>query len=517
MAARIRKLILHPIIFAVYPILALMAHNLRQISPNAGLRSLVVSVAAALILWGLLRLVFKSWSKAAVLVSLALVLFYSYGQVYDFLHHNPILGADLGRHRWLLTTWSLLFLLGLWLIVRKMRDGTQVTQMLNLVGLVLLIFPAYQFTAHAVRMEQVQTAPQAVSEIPYGLSLPPGPLPDIYYIILDGYPRQDVIEKWIGIDNTPFLDELRAMGFYVAECSQSNYAQTELSLASTFNFNYLDQLGDNFVPGNVDRYELLPLIHHSQARQILSSMGYEMVAFETGHPWIDVTDAEHYYSSVTRVLSADETWLSVNGFELMLINSSMGMVVTDTINRLAGEMADLEYPYKVARERVLYTLNMLNIVPTAVPGPKFVYAHIVSPHFPILFDAQGEYALVGMGEDDETYAQAYQGQLTYVNGRILAILNTIITVSPTPPIIILQSDHGFERHIEEDRTFNLAALYLPDGGDAGLYPQITPVNTFRIIFNTYFGGSFELLEDRAYFSDYPDPYNFVPVPNNCVP
>jgi hypothetical protein len=32
-----------------------------------------------------------------------------------------------------------------------------------------------------------------------------------------------------------------------------------------------------------------------------------------------------------------------------------------------------------------------------------------------------------------------------------------------------------------------------------LYESITPVNTFRLVFNLYFGGSYDLLGDKNYF------------------
>ena len=57
----------------------------------------------------------------------------------------------------------------------------------------------------------------------------------------------------------------------------------------------------------------------------------------------------------------------------------------------------------------------------------------------------------------------------------------------------------------------LNALYLPDDGAAELYDSMTPVNTFRVIFNTYFDTDFDLLEDRSYLATYEQPYDFLDV------
>jgi len=41
------------------------------------------------------------------------------------------------------------------------------------------------------------------------------------------------------------------------------------------------------------------------------------------------------------------------------------------------------------------------------------------------------------------------------------------------------------------------------------------VNTFRIIFNSYFGGNYDMLPNVSYFSPVPNLYEFSEVKNNC--
>ena len=58
-----------------------------------------------------------------------------------------------------------------------------------------------------------------------------------------------------------------------------------------------------------------------------------------------------------------------------------------------------------------------------------------------------------------------------------------------------------------ERTGNLYALHLPGLPlDIGLQPDMTPVNTLRLPFNTYFAAALPLLDDRSYFATwhYPD-------------
>jgi hypothetical protein len=60
----------------------------------------------------------------------------------------------------------------------------------------------------------------------------------------------------------------------------------------------------------------------------------------------------------------------------------------------------------------------------------------------------------------------------------------------------------------------LNAYYMP-GYTGQLYPSISPVNSFRIVFNAYFGTDLPLLKDTSYFSPIPQIYDFSPVPNPC--
>ena len=90
----------------------------------------------------------------------------------------------------------------------------------------------------------------------------------------------------------------------------------------------------------------------------------------------------------------------------------------------------------------------------------------------------------------------------------------IIENSDIPPIIILQGDHGPSHFDNASRMGILNAYYFPDA-KAGLYPLITPVNTFRLLFQTYFGEDLKLLEDVSYYSEYPEAYQFEIIPNPC--
>ena len=57
----------------------------------------------------------------------------------------------------------------------------------------------------------------------------------------------------------------------------------------------------------------------------------------------------------------------------------------------------------------------------------------------------------------------------------------------------------------------LNAFYLPEVDNDILYPTITPVNTFRVVFNLYFDADFELLPDENYATNYRNINSFIGV------
>ncbi len=508
---------LHLFFIPAYFVLALLALNIEQVKPSAAYRSLVITILAAGLLWCLLRLVVGNWDKAAIITSFYLLLFFTYGHIYHLLEPISIMGVAVGRHRLLIPLWALIAISITWLLLTKLNKPSPIHGFLNLLGIVALAFPVIQLASFTIRVESHKNTSQQNQSTTTALHLSTDePPPDIYYIILDGYAREDALQKLISFDNSEFLDKLRSIGFYIADCSQSNYSQTSLSMASSLNYNYLDALGEEFQGSSDDTSGVIQLLSQSAVRRELENLGYSFVTFETSYYWLRIPDSDYYFSPEKSATQAGEKLLPVNAFEAMLLRESAAVIITDSATLLSIiRMVDLDYPNKEHRELIVYTFDKLKEIPLEIPSPKFVYAHIVSPHFPIVFDRNGEPVSIPTDVPVEIYNSAAADQIRYINQRILSLVKNIIDVSATPPIIILQADHGQDKAGPEDRLAILNAYYLPNNGSDLLYPTITPVNTFRLIFNEYFDGQFQLLEDESYYSKYGTPYMVTPIPNQC--
>lgn len=120
-----------------------------------------------------------------------------------------------------------------------------------------------------------------------------GERPDIYYIILDGYGRADMLDSVYGYDNSSFIKALEERGFIVPRNSRSNYPQTPLSLSSSLNMQYLDtlasEMGDSFL-----WWPLEDTIQHSQVRKYLERQGYKTVVVASDFDYTDIRDGDVY-------------------------------------------------------------------------------------------------------------------------------------------------------------------------------------------------------------------------------
>ena len=490
----------YPLILSIYPVLALLAANAGQVKPEAAWRPLLLCVGITAMLFVLLRLVFHDWQRAAFLTTLWLVLFFSYG------HIQILLTAKFSKFdfsRWLLIAWFLLAVAAVLLAKRKAPSPVA----LNVIALGLVITSLSQISSGlGPRAGQAQRATAQNAPL-QNLTRPQNP-PDIYYFILDMYTRQDLLKSVFGYDNSGFVSALEQRGFYVAQCSQSNYTRTEISLASSLNLSYLQDLDPKFA--NVEstaRSHLWDTLKHNTVRYQLAKMGYKTVSFANGFPWSELDDADVF-------LTPPPFSSGMTEFETLFLQTTLARILQDfgwlDLDQIDGQNF---------RDRDMLVFNSMKDVAN-MQGPKFVYVHLILPHPPFVFGPDGKYTNPADFWNEKKLYPAnkfkvgYANQVAFLNGKLLETLDTILSESKTPPIIILQGDHGPWLQPNPQHFFILNAYHLP-GHEAELYPTISPVNSFRLIFNDYFGGKYDMLKDITYYSPVPKLYNFSEVQYPC--
>jgi hypothetical protein len=517
-AQRGKSIVIHPILFAIFPALSLFVHNMDQFLVNETFIPIAITIGFTLLIWFLLGLIFKDKRRAALLVSLFLLLFFTYGRFFNAVwgYHFVVGGVFIGPNEIVLSLWVLLFLFSAYFSVKTHKNLHNYTNFLNVVAVSLIVISLLN-GAYNLRTRvggKIDLGPEDMGASPGDLGKPAA-LPNIYYIILDGYGREDVLKEIYQYDNAELLDYLTRKGFYVADKSRANYCQTSLSLASSLNLIYLDDLVNLVGAESIDRMPLTGMIRDNKTVNFLKQYGYLFVAFSSGYNYTEVNDADVYIVPQGSLTEFQNVLLGTTPLPMLLDKVSKG------------------WQYNLHRNRLLYIFD--HLADTAeMDSPVFVFAHIAAPHPPFVFREHGEpvetdkffsfadgsrYMEIYNTNRDE-YVGDYRRQLAFVSEKIKGTIDDIISRSDEPPIIILQADHGPGSMLDwenpgntnfEERLSILNAYYLPDDGYKYLYEGITPVNTFRVILNHYFGTSYGLLQDKSYFSTWSRPYKFIEV------
>jgi len=367
----------------------------------------------------------------------------TYGHFFAIMKDRVIGDWVIGTHFYMLILWGLLFLITAYLSVFKTKYRGSLTLVLNITMFILVVLQIARITIYQVNTQIIDTRYGSTEDDTLLNPEDPEKMPDVYYIILDKFARSDVIEKVYGYDNSAFIKALEEIGFIVPKCSRSNYAFTVMSLASQLNMAYVEDLTDE-----PSLETTRSLIQNNLVHQAFEEIGYTTIAFNMGFSWGNMRESDYYLDEYPRDM---QTW-SMAPFEIMYIKGTLGILFFE----------------------------------------KFIHAHIICPHPPYLFNADGT---LNPYAEEISASQGYPEQLKFLQPRLFDIVQQIIEHSEIPPIIILEGDHGFgKRYV----TSNFMALYLPGGGSEGLDDHMTMINVFPHIFNTYFGTEIDLLPNKSY-------------------
>ncbi|HUV37065.1 MAG TPA: hypothetical protein VMX58_09025 [Patescibacteria group bacterium] len=502
---------LHPYFLAVCPILFLFSRNIGEVRYGAIVIPVAVVLAASFLILSILKKLIRNSEKAAILTSAGILMFFLYGPLFDrTIAGLTIGGYVIGRNRVFFLLWCILGLLIAWAIIRTRRNLKAITTFLNatsfiLIAISLVSIVSFELKAvghrnHACDWTAVVT--RLCEDTDVTGSPPNGPLRDIYYIILDEYARCDVLKQHYGYDNSPFMNYLESRGFYVAYRSCCNHLDTYYSLSSSLNMNYIQSLVPEMTVESMKHKLVTKMIGNNTVVHILKKYNYRHVFFPT--IW-KVTARNEMADTVCTPLR-----INLSEFEEILINSSVLRIIG--AHRFA----------QTKRNMTIYTLDELGNIPR-MKEPTFTFAHVMIPHPPFLFDADGNRPRSSPLSKRELsrneYIDAYTDQIAFLNKKLSATIDRILTLSDVQPIIIIQADTGpgfrvpasmdtlvsrgerrFKDYMLMIRVPIFNACYFPDGGDSLLYESESPVNTFRIVFNHYFGAHMELLDDQTYDS-----------------
>lgn len=506
-----RTWVLHPFLFTAFPILFLFSRNLElDVSPRDLVWPLATALAAVAVVLAAATLLLRDVRKAGLVVSLWAVLFFTYGHVSTLLR----MWFPLGGQPSLLVLWGALAVGAVVLAVRSGKVLAPVTASLNVVSLVLValnVVPivTYEPLPAASDGENAQAA--SLPDVPAAAPRRSGP-PDIYYLVFDRYGGPESLRELVGVDNSAFLRELGDRGFYVASESRANYPKTSHSLAASLNLRFIDFLSD--APGD-QLGPVYELVRKHEVGEFLKGRGYRYIHISSGWGPLQTSPI------ADRVL----TYRAASEFSSVLFDGTLIGAFGEDL----GPIADRLDRRRVKWRRTLFEFEQV-VRTRALRGPKFVFAHFLVPHGPYVFHRDGRF----LSKEEEaaagTWQKLYREQLAFTNTMILRVLDELLAgPEETDPVILLQADEGPhpDRYLEDVEGFSwtladdrelrlkfgiLNAYYLPGVSTEALYPSITPVNSFRLLFDLYFGENLALLPDRSFiFPDLSHLYEFTEV------
>jgi hypothetical protein len=377
---------------------------------------------------------------------------------------------------------------GAFIIYIKRKQEVQLQKLASYLNLLFLIFILID-AGKIVYMEINRKPPvsyDSANEVQITRKVSTDSLPDIYFIVLDEHMSTKGMKSHFQFDNTALDSFLVNQGFYIANSSKSNYSQTVFSIASTLQMNYFQALTKVIFPD--DNPLGIAAMKENTLLSILEKNGYcirnyslfDFKNHPTRHFKFFEHSAFHFY------------------FSQSLINQINIAYETLTPQR---------------HRRQLYQLieNALQVDDVA-SQPTFTYLHLVLPHHPFIFKADGSIrsAKNYHSKKDPDYVKNYLQQVTFTRKVIQEIVGRI-NKSNRNKIIVLEGDHGlrlpkfnrgnwYEAYQKAGGPYkNLNAYYFYDKKYTQLYDSISPVNSFRVISNQYLGASCSLIPDQQLF------------------
>ncbi|MGH2621164.1 MAG: hypothetical protein ACRDHG_11435, partial [Anaerolineales bacterium] len=475
-----------PVLFALSPVLYLFQLNQADVSSRIVWRPLAISAATGAAVFAISWIVSRRALRAGVLASILVIAFFYYGVFADVV-----------------TAWGLdeAVFIGLWtaLVALGVAGWFRTSEAGNL-GRAMFVVAAFLVLASVSRIAlfRLQNPPVSSSDprlwssaLDQPILTSGEPLPDIYYIVPDDYARTDVLKEYLGYDNSQFIRELESRGFVVLEQGRSPYSDSESNMASALNLDYLDRFGVVLGPDSENALMVTRVLEDNRASRFLESLGYRYVHIDS-----DNTTFPGDNPSISPIAAPDNlTYLWLRASILRAFGGGLGF---------SNDASDERF-----RRSVMAAFDRLNAMPD-VQGPKFVFFHTLIPHDPYVFGPQGERVTFPDPSDERLGSMEgfafYVDQLRFVSQLLLESIDQIRTTSESPPIIILQSDEGFQANTEtfarevmlDIRLKGLSAFYLPDQDVSHLPQNLNNVNTFRYLLDLYFGTQLGMLKNASY-------------------
>ncbi len=505
--------LLPPIFLSISFVLSVYQQNMTQLELPILIAPLGIVILTALLFSVIFIPLIPDIYKRTVFLSFFIIIVFSYSDFLFFIHRFKFI--DIGTGGFLLQIWLLLIVIFFLFITRVKKNLTVVNKFVFLFSVLAMLFPLFGIAKFEISERFNQPIISSSLELPLAnKNLASEDLPDIYFIVPDSYGSPDVFKNYYNFDNSEFVNFLKKQGFYVPSSHLSNYPKTFLSLASTLNMEYVDYL--SAYKNSSDVSIVSPLFIDSNVEKFLKSNNYTY--YQMGS-WWEFTG--YNPRADVNIVYKQRVITRAKLFNYAIIQSTIlqpisALVTKDLLLNFVGDARNFT---NFQFEQLPKTVDL--------PGPKFVFTHILSPHTPYVFGKDCE-SVINNTFDKAHEVENYINQVQCINKKLTATIEAIQKNSKKPPVIIIQSDEGppfLRTRLPEEDSWKdasddllkqkmpvFAAYYLPGVPQTELTSFSSSVNIFRKVFNSYFKTDFKMLEDKSFvFPDVSDLYNFIDV------
>lgn len=520
----------YPILFCLYPLLYLWSTNRTQEPAYVIIPSLILTVLGLAFIYLVTGLLLKSIYRAAIATTVIGIFVLAYGHFENVL--SQLLPNISSLALLYIATAVILFLLA-WIIFRGSANP-QLARGLNLISIITLFLPILIAAPYYIRVSAQSIQDPVEKSETERIRLAENQEPrDVYFILIDNYGRQDVLQSKSHFDNAELINALKERGFIFPNCAQGNYFHTAPAITSILNMKYLEELGiaDTVYSKRSGYSKMTPLLLDSEVMRKFHEYGYSTVTFRGFMGLIDIKNSDTYidfekdvnYTQRLETTNFNNLYYETTVFASInnlykIYPDLIAQYGPDFIQEYLPKEQPLEDRFYAVYQQNLYAYEALKKIPKEITSPKFVYAHIYSAHWPFMMKPDGS---IRLPFTEKITTEGYVDAIQFTNNHILDAIDAILANSKTKPVIILQGDHsnGWEGNVEwsgKDRLKILSAYYLPDGGDQLLYDQISPINNFRLVFKYYFGDNIDLVNDEWRYLDRATKTVKI-APSSCIP
>jgi len=503
------KVPIHPLLFALFPVITAYTSLIDFVLPDELVIPILFNLIVGAIVFGIAYLLLKHVRRAAIVTSVAVLMIFTFDALAIVLNRTLASMKMTSNDAWYVIPYLLIAGLIISVFARSKNEFHLLTKFLNIISITLVIGNLGYIGIHEMNIQETLgkvMARQTKELDAIKLASKNEENPDIYYIILDAFGRTETLKEVYGYDNSEFINQLEERGFKVAKQSKSNYQMTLLSLPSSLNMEYLTYLEKMMGRDSIDNVVLCRLIQSNNVTRALKRIGYRFESMRSG------------YAPTDYIPQADDN-----------IGSPFGNIFHLAFARgtIFGPFQRyLDFLGNAARSVRTYAINHPEEF-TSKPSPKFCFIHILIPHPPFLFHEDGSAQSLDQITLSETYTkEKYLDQIKYIQKHAITLLDAL-NKDPKKKVIIVQGDHGPSLQpgadgnpspaFLQERMRILNAYSFPDKDYSTVYDGITPVNSFRVVFNKYFDANMPLLEDKCYFSPTFTPLAFDDVTKHVKP